>query len=1212
MGRRTLLLTLVLAATESALVGGPAPRPRLDLQPTPRNDPTPQAPSRQPGQTVSIDDPLVIQVPQRARLSRSAFFTTYGVRLGIGADDELREYSDEESMFPGRRVTRYHQYYRGVQVQGGDYVVHYRAADGTVESGIGRIISGLNLSASALLSDAEAVDACDRALARELRKASPLAARMPTTVRLLFAPQDETYRAPAYRLVKRCAMAHETGSSWRVDLDARNGSTLAITSLVDTFDIIASGTSTYNGKVSFPATHVPPVSTLRQPLVNTLNMQNTNGDLATAVDFLTQGQGFPSNTAMNAGVSVHWGFDGVTQFFQTTLGAQHCLPTPYKVYANYAFNNAGYDALQYVFLFDTVFGALDVVGHEYTHCLIDNGIAFPIVGEGGALAESFGDIMGEAMTRHVTGQLDWIHGSEIFPATGVKRNFAYPLQSMPAQPDVYGGLNWKATNASFDKGGVHYNCSVQNKWFQLLAEGASGATNSAGLTYSVTGVGFDTAVRVAYANMKEQLGNGADYNLARAGSVLAAQKLCGEFSKTYESVQNAWHGVGMFAAPYAAEDTVSPADGATNIEPWDATLLWEQETVDPNASWIVTLAKSPDLETEPEEWPATQTELVNGVPFGKLKIALAPDTTHYWTVRLKDSPKTMDCNRNVRSFTTAAKAVPTIISPLSTAGMPPSLHHPWNLMFKWNNAAPKAQGATHYKVDISLDAKFSTLLATSTVVGDVTEVEIDVRTNKLHYWRIAAGKDAGGGAIKFGKFVSSRFKTTLPKAELIAPLYETYPWPAVFEWKDLVGEAKYILEIKQDKKRWEDPGVLIEGSIPLPADVLSKELFLHADQWELFYDWRLRVIGPDPYTDEGAPAEGKVTALGHETGVEGLSPNDASCPKTDEDITFRWSVVPGAKEYTLYAEEAICPPNQACTHGGGDAIVGPLEAEDVSTEQAIEVGPELHLQGPTTHKDAIGYFWRVRATGEGGILGYAFGSQDPYMIQPPPPTPQNPVAGSDYTTTDSITFQWTTLMAHGGGFVLAIYEGGGCSDAPMWSNVVMGAQSGATSTTVGDFDSGAHSWRVRPFIYSWENGPSPCQTPQWSQCIGFDIEQAAPAVPIAPSVPPELYGALTKVVLTPTKVADATYYELEVHADTIDGPVVGYFTPSVADLVQSSQIVLQELSGQYNADLGRYWAYATGANPLSTYFYFARACNDAGCSNWSNSSKWMEGLPWPF
>ena len=1150
-------------------------------------------------------------MPHQAQLSRSALFTTYGVRLGIGANDELREYSDEESIFPGRRVTRYQQYYRGLQVQGGDYVVHYRAADGTVESGIGRIISGLNLSASAALNDAEALDACDRALARELRKTPPLAARMPTTVRLLFAPQDETYRAPAYRLVKRCAMAHETGSSWRVDLDARDGSTLAITSLVDTFDIIASGTSTYNGQVSFPATHVPPISTLRQPLVNTLNMQNTNGDLATAVDFLTQGQGFPSNTAMNAGVSVHWGFDGVTQFFQTTLGAQHCLPTPYKVYANYAFNNAGYDALQYVFLFDTAFGALDVVGHEYTHCLIDNGIAFPIVGEGGALAESFGDIMGEAMTRHVTGKLDWIHGSEIFPATGVKRDFTHPLQSVPAQPDVYGGLNWKPTNASFDKGGVHYNCSVQNKWFQLLAEGASGATNSAGLTYSVTGVGFDTAVRVAYANMKEQLGNGADYNLARAGSVLAAQKFCGEFSKTYESVQNAWHGVGMFAAPYAAGDTVSPADGATNIEPWDATLLWEQETIDPNASWIVTLAKSEDLNTEPEEWPATQTKLVNGVAFGKLTIALAPATTHYWTVRLKDSPKTMDCNRNVRSFTTAAKATPTIISPLSPAGTVPGIHHPWNLMFKWNNAAPKAEGATHYKVDISLDAKFSTLLATSTVVGDVTEVEIDVRTKKLHYWRIAAGKDAGGGKIKFGKFVSSRFNTSMPKAKLIAPLDETYPWPAVFEWEDVVGEAKYVLEIKQDKKRWEEAGVLIEGSIPVPADVVSKEL---------------------PCT----PTNGSCSTTGVcASSAPTRTPTKARRPKVK---SRRWGTKPASKR-SVPTTRAVRRPMRT-SHSGGAWYRG-KRVHAVCRRGDLSPRPGLHPRRGQRHRRPARSRRGFDRAGRRGRPLVAFARahdpqgrhrlflaragdrprRDPWLRFRVEGPVHDPTAAADCSKPcgrlrihDHRQHQLPVDHVDGARRRLRAPD---LRRRRMQRRADVGQCGHGRAERHHQHD--GRRLRQRPSFLEGaavhlqlDERPFPCQKPQWSQCIGFDVEEAAPSVPIAPSVPPELYGALTKVILTPTKVADATRYEFEVHADTIDGPVVGYYTPSVADLVQTSQIVLQEVSGQYNVDLGRYWAYATGANPLSTYFYFARACNDAGCSNWSNPSKWMEGLPWPF
>ena len=49
-----------------------------------------------------------------------------------------------------------------------------------------------------------------------------------------------------------------------------------------------------------------------------------------------------------------------------------------------------------------------------------------------------------------------------------------------------------------DYGGVHINSGVQNHWFYLLSQGGSGV-NDNGDSYSVSGIGINQALEIAYA-----------------------------------------------------------------------------------------------------------------------------------------------------------------------------------------------------------------------------------------------------------------------------------------------------------------------------------------------------------------------------------------------------------------------------------------------------------------------------------------------------------------------------------------------------------------------------------------------------------------------------------------------------------------------------------------------------------------------------------------
>lgn len=185
--------------------------------------------------------------------------------------------------------------------------------------------------------------------------------------------------------------------------------------------------------------------------------------------------------------------------------------------------------------------AIDVLGHEITHGVTENSAGLVYQDEPGALNESFSDIIGSCIEHHAKPNgFSWLLGNEMsVDGTGF-RNMADPNQN--GDPDTYQGDYWY--NGTADYGGVHTNSGVQNFWFYLLSEGGTGI-NDNGDTYSVQGIGIESAGAIVFRSLTNYLNANSEYADARAGSIQAATDLFGGCSAELAAVTNAWYAVGV-------------------------------------------------------------------------------------------------------------------------------------------------------------------------------------------------------------------------------------------------------------------------------------------------------------------------------------------------------------------------------------------------------------------------------------------------------------------------------------------------------------------------------------------------------------------------------------------------------------------------------------------------------------------------------------------
>lgn len=350
---------------------------------------------------------------------------------------------------------------------------------------------------------------------------------------------------------------YATAPLYRADvyIDANTGQFIFENKRIHHANVPATGTSLYNGTVSFTADNASGPYRLRQTAdgngIQTFDLNNST-NYNNAVDVTSNSTNFTSNPT---GVQAHFGAERTHKYYSQKHGrnSYNNAGAVIKSYVSYSSNyvNAFWDGSRMTYGDgDGVnYGplvSLDICGHEITHGVTEYSANLVYSYQSGALNESFSDIFGESIEKFASGTNDWLMGDDIGAggSGGALRSMSNP--NAYGDPDTYLGTNWYS--GSGDNGGVHINSGVQNFWFYILTVGKSG-TNDLGNSYNVTGIGMDKAAAIAYRNLTVYLNSNSQYSDARNGAIQAARDLYGADSPEEIATTNAWYAVGV-GAPY--------------------------------------------------------------------------------------------------------------------------------------------------------------------------------------------------------------------------------------------------------------------------------------------------------------------------------------------------------------------------------------------------------------------------------------------------------------------------------------------------------------------------------------------------------------------------------------------------------------------------------------------------------------------------------------
>ena len=270
---------------------------------------------------------------------------------------------------------------------------------------------------------------------------------------------------------------------------------------------------------------------------------------------------------------IHWGMGRTVDFYKEMFGLDsydnNHAPIYNLVYLDDGLNGLVYSPLDNAMAmgeckpYPMVYGMgadimnpcveLTVMAHEYTHIITGQTAKLEYKSESGALNESFSDIMGISVKKwNDPSYKQWTCGSGGLMVNYTNlRDMKNPRNSMDGKeesrrcPGYYHGYNWFDTTDTSDEndnGGVHRNCGVQNRWYFLLCEGETSDNSNfveGGKPYSMTGIGMEKALQIAYRTLTQYATSQSQYADIRLCHLQAAKDLYGDNSSEVQAVAKA-------------------------------------------------------------------------------------------------------------------------------------------------------------------------------------------------------------------------------------------------------------------------------------------------------------------------------------------------------------------------------------------------------------------------------------------------------------------------------------------------------------------------------------------------------------------------------------------------------------------------------------------------------------------------------------------------
>ncbi len=390
---------------------------------------------------------------------------------------------------------RYTQQYKGVDVNGGIWILHIK--DNQVISGNGRIYPSRELAISNPISANQALQNATNYVAKNLHEFQnstfDFIDRKPKMELVIdFEITAELKPTYVYKTEIRPTDMHV----YEVYIDAYSGKILQTIDLLCSIDgpktatatdlnnqnrsinTYQKGSSYYLIDATKSMFNVGQSSLPNDPVgaIWTINANNTD---ATSVTQISSGSNSWSD---KSSVSAHYNAGLAFDYYKNTFnrnsinGSGGTIISVINVTDNGSSMENAYWNGQAMFYgnggsaFKPLAGALDVAGHELTHGVVSNSANLEYKGQSGAINESMADIFGAMIDRD-----DWKMGEDVVKTTVFKSGALRDLQ------DPHNGGTSLSNNGyqpakmsefytgSQDNGGVHINSGIVNKAYYLIA-----------------------------------------------------------------------------------------------------------------------------------------------------------------------------------------------------------------------------------------------------------------------------------------------------------------------------------------------------------------------------------------------------------------------------------------------------------------------------------------------------------------------------------------------------------------------------------------------------------------------------------------------------------------------------------------------------------------------------------------------------------------------
>src|SRR5689334_20574354 len=450
----------------------------------------------------------------------------------------------------GSTHVRVDRFYRGLEVVGGDMVVHSDAR-GQLRSVSQTLRAPISLSIRPGITAARAVT---RALA-----VAPAKSRQAGRTHLVV---DALVGKPRLAWAAHTVGRYHDGTPSRLTtyVDARSGRVLQKVEGIMTD--AGSGNTLYSGTVPLDVTksgttyQLKNSGTVRGGTYTTdmKNKQGGSGTLFTSAT-TTFGNGTTSNRA-SAGADAQYGSNVTWDYYQNVFGRNGIYGTGKgsynRVHYGRNYDNAFWDGTRMTYgdgdgTYDGPLVSLDVAGHEMSHGVTENSANLTYSGESGGLNESTSDIFGtmvEFYAANAKDPGDYLIGEQF----DKKYHLGFRRMDNPAA-DGSSANCWSSTVGNLN---VHYSSGVCNHFFYLLSEG-SGAKTLNGVSYNsptcngstVTGIGRNDAAAIWYRALTVYMTSSTNYKGARTATLNAARDL-GQTGVDYSAqVAAAWSAVNV-------------------------------------------------------------------------------------------------------------------------------------------------------------------------------------------------------------------------------------------------------------------------------------------------------------------------------------------------------------------------------------------------------------------------------------------------------------------------------------------------------------------------------------------------------------------------------------------------------------------------------------------------------------------------------------------